>query len=302
MNLETFSFETLEQIDNLYKEENYPLEVYIYFLNILNDEIWLYGMKANKVKFLLTTYNVEKIIAKSDNLELLIYALDNNLVKREYTLCEMCKYGKLNFIKYLLTDISKIHDNRPLIEALKYCHLEIIEYLLKFYTKNQLEQIIPFNLNNLCFEFEKLKKLLDYFKNDKNIPHRIQRYSLRYAASNGKLDMLKYLFSYFNNNDDEIIKSDNYYMLIESTKNGHTEIVKYLLNYYTDKNEIKQIIKFDKDYVVTLALKRGNKEIIEYLLNYYINESKIIIFDKDFITKLDLIDGHRKIIKYLSDL
>jgi ankyrin repeat protein len=92
------------------------------------------------------------------------------------------------------------------------------------------------------------------------ICHTEYGYPLDYAALNGNLEIIKYLFRY----DSDI---EYKHMLINSCKNGCLEIVKYLSHLYKPDNE-----PINNIYIET-ASELGHLDLVEYFIENKIYES-----------------------------
>lgn len=309
----TLSLETLKQIDNVYKDGNYPLEIYIFFLKILNDDsIDLCEIQNYNISNVFYDKTVIEIIIESDNLELLIYALDNNLITKEYTLHVMCYYGKLNFVKYLLNDMS-IKINYLIITGLKNGYdIEIIKYLVNYYNnKNEIERIMTNKMHDIVYygyielfkyllnyidnvdikkkfisiileykindiDLENIKYLLSYFNNDNNEIKQLLKTNIHILSNVKNFDIISYLLSYFDNDDEirQLLKSSNNKILKISALEGHLDMFEYMLSYF-EKNEIAEIIKSDNNYILRYTNSYERLEIRKYILNYYPDESEV---------------------------
>lgn len=141
----TVNKETLFEINNYYifsssLENNFPLptEIYIFLLHISHEKINFWDIEDGRIKDLLNMEN-EMIVADSNNLEVLTYALDNNLIKINNAFTTICGYGKLDLLKYLLLLIDDDNKKRGLRIALHNINIPIINFMLTEYKDNKDE-------------------------------------------------------------------------------------------------------------------------------------------------------------------
>lgn len=177
----TVNRKTLFKLDYYFSNNenlSFTTEVYIFLLHIVEKfGRGNFGKIKNKKigKFLIE--GIYEIIAEFNNLEVLIYALDNNIVTVNNTLIEMCEIGKLNFVIYLVSigaDI-KYNFNDVIKKSIRFNHIEIVKYLLdqQKYDKDELTNILydVINTNMRIFNTETFQeniKLLIEYGADKN--------------------------------------------------------------------------------------------------------------------------------------
>src|SRR5579875_418558 len=147
-----------------------------------------------------------------------------------------CKNGSIEIITFLLRFSPNF--NIALFYATKYGKYNIVEYLIDKYTDDNFYIIV----NSAFFGHKDILEFLLKFEvtiNELNI-------ALKYACSNGRSEIVKYLLEIGANNYENA-----FYM---SCVKGHIELVKLFL----DKVNIK----------VSYACINGNLKIIELLINY----------------------------------
>lgn len=155
------------KINNYYLADDAPIssiEVYIYLLNILKDKIIYRNIVSNKKTKHLLDMREGYIISDSNNLEVLIYALDNDIITIGNAFINMCGYHKLEFVKYLSSfdNISEISKYMGLERAsLFYKKVETIKYLLNKYTydKDALSKFLYNFLTSVCFNPKNIEYL-----------------------------------------------------------------------------------------------------------------------------------------------
>lgn len=106
------------------------------------------------------------------------------------------------------------------------------------------------------------KYALSLFKYQKNLNKEL----LKNIATNGYLDILKYIFELGNKKDDlfDCFIIDKNDMLITSSGNGHLEMVIFL-------TERGANIRTNNDYAIRWASYNGHLEIVKYLYSHGAN-------------------------------
>lgn len=247
----TVDYDTLVKVNKYYEKTNYkyfPMQIYIFLLHILplvgkssNAKINYFNFrtKTGSIRNLIDTYihNIylasAMIISFSNNLEVLIYALDNDIITLDNAFYYMCEHDKLEFVKYLLSSFENISIetiNNGLYRASLINNIEIIKYLLhKYkYEKDILSNsLVKFASNTSRFnpKDEKNLEIVDlfikqgadiHFNNDKAL-----QINLRFSH---KLENIKYLLDLNadpNNITQEIIdelKKEKKYDMLELLK------------------------------------------------------------------------------------
>lgn len=130
----TVDEETLNKVNNYCTKneiKKFPKQLYIYLLHILKDKIDSYDIASGKIKNLLWRKE-EGIIADSNSIEVLDYALENDIISVNDAFMGMCKFGKIDLIKHILSnnDIDKRILSKGLDIAVINNHLDVVEYLV----------------------------------------------------------------------------------------------------------------------------------------------------------------------------
>lgn len=246
----TMDYETLFKVSKYYEKINYkyiPLQIYIFLLHILplvgetsNNKINCYNIKPGTIRDLIgintvSVYSREaRIISLSDNLEVLIYALDNNIIILNEVFYYMCANNILKFVKYLSSfkDINIEYINDELFKASYFGHIETIKYLLNKYTYEKdilSKSLVDFVSNDIFFDPKKekyleivdlfIKKGADVrFNNDEALQK-----NLKYSR---KLENIKYLLD-LNANPNNIPQETIYRL----KKNQKYDILELLEQY-----------------------------------------------------------------------
>lgn len=141
----TVNKDTLNKVNDYYISLGnitlFPTEIYIFLLNIKRNGINFHDIKFSKIKLLLTL-GIEAIIEDSNNIDILIYALDNKFILFDDVFIYMCHSKKIKFIKYLLSiheNLDTKTKNKALSEALYYTNLNVVNLLLTEYNYDKYE-------------------------------------------------------------------------------------------------------------------------------------------------------------------
>ncbi|XP_065682445.1 alpha-latrotoxin-Lhe1a-like [Hydra vulgaris] len=238
----------------------------------------------------------------------------------------VAKEGYLYLIKYLISQNYKVNEN-VFIKAVENDHLHILEYLhsksnlrgpddlINFAAKNGHLNVIKYlislnyKVNKIAFiEAIKNEHLCYWNKVDfvAAIGKKGTEDIIDYAATEGHLDVVKYLIS-LNYKVDQ-------YAFINATKNGYLDILDYFhfeLNLrgpenlidYAIKEEYLNVIKYlislnykvDNDTFI-VAAKKGQLHILDYF-HFELN-----LRGPDDLINFATLYGHLDVVKYLISL
>lgn len=205
--------QTLYKISDYYYENmSFPIQIYIFLLNVLKNKLYVYNLPNGMIRKLLICGKIGGIIADSDSIEVLSYALDNNITTINDIFIDMCKYGKLQHVKYLNPLVSNQQiKNNALYIATCNGHIEVFHYLLSSNEYNK-ETLLEASDIAICNGYIEIIKELPININNNN--------ALKNAATKGYLDIVKYLVN-------EGVKIDN--EILQWAKQGNKkEIIRYL--------------------------------------------------------------------------
>lgn len=239
--------------------EPYPIEFYIFFLTVKEEVNYANIRFVYPTIYYLIHSTPMNIIKNSDNVELLIYLIDNYNTNIDKLLYYMINNNNINFVNYLssLPSINIHKDDEDLVSlASLHGYIDILKLLVnKGSGKNT--------------KFEK---------------------SMIYAADIGYIEIVKFLFSLSpcievrdneaickasESGHDEIVKflidkgvdfhtNDDYPFNI-ACENGYFEVVKILINKCKDIDEIRNMINTKGQYAIKLAYENGYNEMVDYL-------------------------------------
>ena len=173
-----------------------------------------------------------------------------------------------------------------------------------------LKELIELGINNFSIKNNNLV-LLQYLIENNSITN---DNSLRSAARNGHLDVIKYLVDHganVNAEDDEA--------LILASKYGHLDVVEYLVDHganihaqddqaliYATRNCHVDIVKYLVDHganvnaedntALSYASENGEIKVVKYLVDHGANVNA----EDDYALIWASINGHKDIVKYLQ--
>lgn len=219
-------------------KKNFPIEIYIYFIEIMNndmiDEIYkkdplaIYSNKQNEIYNIIGNIfqnGITLLVFQSDNIELCFYAIDNNLINLEQSLIIACKYGLFDIIKKSINIELTVDDNM---------FAGILYECVTCYDSHKYEdscivyKIVPCTMFELSIFYGHIN-IVKYFI-DKGI-HMDYDKPLNLAGCTGRLDILKLLVENGAN-----IHNKKCYILYFAIKNNHINIVQYLIDNNIDLN------------------------------------------------------------------
>ena len=205
--------------------------------------------------------------------------IDHTKYSIEMALINAISHGKLEIVKYLITQGADIHyqNYAPLrcasctgdfaivvyliehganinnSEALKGAssngHLEIVKYLVKHGAKIDSNESEPLRYASQYGHFSVVKHLVE---NGANI-HAVDEYAVRYASGNGHLNVVKYLTQH----GADITAHDNHSLIYASSK-GYLSVVKYLVANGADIHD-------QNNLALRSAIRYDHFDIVKYL-------------------------------------
>jgi hypothetical protein len=257
--------DTIEKLVNfisrLYENGCYDADIEFYILNLIDH----YGYNlinkiiSNSNDFLYEKfYDFDKLklfLLESPTLEF----IDKNCTQEYYL-------KNKNINKYRLKSNQNMVD---FFEKSKYYNEIIISYL-KLNDYQKVKKYIKYYDDKSYF----LNRLLEYhnvkdlkyvkllIKNGAKVSY-LENYNIiKWASSQGKLDIIKFLM----NDDNELIISNT--ALLEASKNNHINIIKYII-------EEKNTFGLDYQFALLYACKNKNNDIFFYLCKNYVIEDQL---------------------------
>ena len=189
INLKNLKLQKLITFLNFWNlNEPYPNEIYLY-IDTLSEEDSSEIENTHLRELIDSGINFFSI--KTNNLQLLIYLLENNFITNDDALRWASENGKIEIVKYLVDHGANVHvlDDEALRWASANGHLDVVEYLLD---------------------------------HNANI-HARNNKALAWASQNGKIDVVEYLVDHGANihaNDDQALRW--------ASANGHLDVVTFL--------------------------------------------------------------------------
>lgn len=223
-----YFLELIKKLTNLKNTPNYLK------LKYCNPHISVIVRSINLIEWAKThksfrlTYNCLNFVAREGDLDILKYIINNyfNEIKGEYfevnpqILYEASKNGHINIIKWLYKNkynYEVINASMAVSGAIQYGNLNNVKWLIEHnfkYNKEDVYMAGTFNRVNI----------LKYLLEEKNCEW--DEYLYNYAAKNGSLNVLKYLYKYSYN--DLSMPTWSSSTISSAAKNGHLKIIKYL--------------------------------------------------------------------------
>jgi len=277
------------------------------------------------------------LAAKGGHLNTIKYLADIGIEPSdngEGMLLEAAEAGHLNIVKYCVEERKFSPDHDAIAYAVKGDHLDIIKYLISRSSRNIIDTDA---FNNAISNGNKeiLNYLLSivlpanaiYSKPDGNNEMKInqnfldlsyfQSSGITGAASNGHLDMIKYVFSLVGTDKTYLVTS---YAFNGAAEKGRLDIIEYLVALFP--NKASDVIN---ENAIDIAVSSGYIDIIKYLvkvagpkftssairiaifnnhlniLEYLLPLNPDIIGGSDYLGSIDLAcgKGNLDILKYL---
>lgn len=277
-------------------ETPYPIQIYIFLIHLYskfqkNEDVEKYFKKyyynSNEYygidSFSTENYRNEnvyiitKIIIECNNIELIVYVLDNNIVVNiNDLLIEICRCNQINFAKYLIQNGAdiRVKDNLILKFAIINNNIGVIHLLLE---NNLIIDNNHFYIAVKSGNFKIVQLLLPLLPIISNY-----RDVLVYSASEGYLDIVKLLVDYGLNNYigkkfehhfyDKIYVYDiwNYfYTALEyASENGRLNVMQYLIdncvNIYDSNHEGSENLNNIDYLLIRMCLPGGYARLKNY--------------------------------------
>ena len=200
--------------------EHYPNEIYLY-VAVLSKE----DKKEIKNKHLkeLINLGINYFAIVNNNIELLIFLLENNSITNNQALIYASKNGHLDVVEYLVDHGANLNveDDNSLQWASSKGHLKVVEYLVDHGANVNAQDDYALILASKNGHLDVVEYLVDH---GANVNAR-DDYALRWASNNGHLDIVEYLVNHGANihaYDDQALRW--------ASKYGHVDVVNFLRN------------------------------------------------------------------------
>lgn len=248
---------------HLYKP--YPIEIYIFLFGIMfkssiaaRDN--LDKNTENHLRILLSK-DIYYFIIVTNNIEFLIYVVDNYQINTFGLLQTAFTYNNSNMIKYLLNimNINEHGINFYIKLAFKYNHFEIVKLLFQNdcikSSYMDFNEYLMFAINNI--DMVNYMKIIDRLH--------VRNEHIEHVCTFGNIEILKILMTNYRI-DHKVIFVQYIYTAISK---GYIDIVKYLCN-FCNKDDFFGF--FDNQKIMTDAIKSYKNDCIIYMFeNKYVN-------------------------------
>lgn len=194
-----------------------------------------------------------KNAALNGNLEVVKYLL---LLGADIDMCiyYACMNSRLCILEYLVSvGVSMCRENNHLRTAIIQEHFEVVKYLISCVDDVESRRAFILGDDNdnfflLCSfgRLDMLKYLMSFFDHD------------------GKLDIIYCLSDRYMLNDNIDSHFDDVTMLCCAALNGHLHVVKYLLSFLSEQQQ-KYIIEWKNNYAIRCASANYHSEVVQYL-------------------------------------
>ena len=219
-------------------------------------------------------------------------------------LCGASGRGHFNIVKHLVENYLSVTKNtveRAVRVAGNNGHLEITDYLIKYFTKKygynpDADTLLP--LVSSYGHFDIMQHLISDFSYNANGKDEEGETALHYASKKGRLDIVKYLIEECHCNP-EVKGEYGYTPLHYASAGGYLDIVKYLVEECHCNPEAKSECGYTPLYP---ASKAGRLNVVQYLVETV--KCDVDAPDKDGRTALYWVamKGHLDdIVKYLVE-
>lgn len=217
--------------------------------------------------------------ALKGDLDSIIKHILTGSVPDNLTMIAACRSGNINLVTFLINKCKKLPGSLCLDAAVESNTLNLVQFLVEggFVIPN--ERTLNISQRSFCKKEISIyiaarMGRLDHVKKYKKKP---EIRDLRAAASSGNLDLVKYLFKYFQKRTDYVIL-----VLHDAISSGNLDVVRYLihdLHFAPDINSLN------------LACRHGYYEISKAIMDEIIPDQTTLSYAID--------GGDWKLVKYL---
>lgn len=242
-------------ISKLYENGCYDEEIEFYILNLINNYGYdlINNIISNSNEFLYEKfYNFDKFklfLIESPTLEF----VDNNCTQEYYFKNRNINKYRLKSNQNMVNFFEKTkYYNEILFAYLKLDNYKKVKKYIKYYDDKS------YFLNRLLehYDIKDLKYVKLLIKNGAKVSYLENFNIIKWASSQGKLDIIKFLI----NNENEMIVSNT--SILEASKNNHINIIKYIV-------EERNVFNLDYQFALLYACKNKNNDIFYYLCKNY---------------------------------